>query len=209
MNGPTIDVLAELAIDAGNTREDLLASSIDAAVRQARLTPRDLTDVAVSIGPGGFTAVRIAVTTAKFIAEATGAACLPVASACVAAPQGQSTPFGVALAAKGDTVHLTMFEPTADGRAAPTSHGEIADAASLVTAFDRASARTLVSDRFLPDSIRAAATARNIAIVPPAFSARACLREALNAQPVDPIALLPLYPREPEAVTKWRALHKK
>lgn len=202
-------ILAESALAPDNTREDALASTIERTLSDAGIRARDLSDVAVSIGPGGFTSVRIAVTTAKFIAEATGAACLPVPSARVAAPPGLAGAFGVALAAKGETVHLTLFMPpqSPSPRATPSSGGEIVDASSLVSALEHANARTLVSDRFLPESIRSAAGAHAIAIVAPAFSARACVREALHVDPVDPVALLPLYPREPEAVTKWRALH--
>lgn len=201
-----IEMLAVDPIDPTNTREDLLALAIDAAVSRARLRPRDLTDVAVSIGPGGFTAVRIAVTTAKMIAEATGAACLPVPSALVAAPPEAEAPFGVALASKGDSVHLTMFTP--GGPPTATSRGTCAGTDQLFDELSRADARTIVADRFLPESVRAGAIARGIAIIPPAFSPEACLRAALRVQPVDPVALVPLYPREPEAVTKWRALHR-
>ncbi len=50
------------------------------------------------------------------------------------------------------------------------------------------------------------ARAASIRIGPPSFDPIACARLALTHAPVDPLELAPLYPREPEAVTKWRAL---
>jgi len=43
-------------------------------------------------------------------------------------------------------------------------------------------------------------------IFEPAFHPLAVLAAAVRCQPVDPIHLMPIYPREPEAVTKWRAM---
>ena len=34
------------------------------------------------------------------------------------------------------------------------------------------------------------------------------LEAGLTLSGVDPISLAPIYPREPEAVTKWRAMHQ-
>ena len=90
---------------------DDLASAIDRLFRRCRAAPGDLSHVAVSIGPGGYTSLRIAVATAKMIAEATGASILAVPSAAVAAwciPIG-SAPALVCLASKADSTHVTLL----------------------------------------------------------------------------------------------------
>ncbi len=67
--------------------------------------------------------------------------------------------------------------------------------------------KVIVADQFFPASMRAGAESLGIAIVPPVFDPVACLEAAEGITPVDPAALAPLYPREPEAVTKWKKLH--
>ncbi|MFZ4576265.1 MAG: hypothetical protein ACOYN0_17915, partial [Phycisphaerales bacterium] len=61
-----------VAIDAPHY--DDLAGAIARLVERAGIQPRELRRVAVSIGPGGYTATRLGVATARMIAEATGAA---------------------------------------------------------------------------------------------------------------------------------------
>ena len=38
-------------------------------------------------------------------------------------------------------------------------------------------------------------------------SGKTCLAASVGISPITPDTLCPLYPREPEAVTKWRKLH--
>ena len=229
---------------AGRQDDDLMPA-IDRLVRRAGLAARDIERVAVSIGPGGFTGVRVAVATAKALGEAiamrTGvsACCIGVATARVAAwhrcheaaarsqagagggelsearsamPGGA---FVVALASKRDTAFLSLFDRSGAPMAgAIPASGAIGDAATLrVMAGDDAArsglphVAAIVCDRHLPDSMRDEAVRLGLAIAPLRLSAAACARVAATIEPVDPLALLPLYPREPEAVTKWRALH--
>lgn len=180
--------------------EDDLMAAVARLCDRAGVRPRDLTAVAVSVGPGGYTALRIAVATAKMLAEATGASCVAVPSAEVAArraPRGR--PFSVALASKGESAHITDF--AADGTLLRA--GGLAGTGSLGT---RGSG-LLIADRFLPPAITAEAKSLGIPVLDPVFDPAACLEAAAGRAPVDPVALAPLYPREPEAVTKWRALH--
>jgi hypothetical protein len=55
--------------------------------------------------------------------------------------------------------------------------------------------------------MRARAGALGISIVRPKLSAKALLGVGHAMTPVDPLELAPIYPREPEAVRKWRELH--
>ncbi len=194
------EVLGVEAIETSRSNEDDLAMAVSRLFTRLSLRARDVARVAVSVGPGGFTAVRLAVTTAKMIAEATGAQCLPVPTAWVVARRVRAEGrFAVALASKGESVFVTVF-----GGSTP-EEGKLVEADGLAGL----AVKVIVADQFFPASMRAGAEALGIAIVPPVFDPVACLEIAAEGgiTPVDPAVLVPLYPREPEAVTKWKKLH--
>jgi tRNA threonylcarbamoyladenosine biosynthesis protein TsaB len=195
----TLTPIAEEPLAAADPHDDDLLPSIARLVARSGLRPRDLAAIAVSVGPGGFTALRISTAAGAMLAEATGAACVGVPSAHVVARRVHAdTPFAVALASKGDSAWVQPF----DARAAPTAPGRLLHAPDLASL----AVPLLVADHYLPEPFRAEAARLRIDIRPPVFSALACIEAALSLDPVDPARLLPLYPREPEAVTKWRAL---
>ncbi len=187
---------------AGTTGpQDDLMPAVQRLFSHLGRVPAELTRVCVSLGPGGFTAVRLAVTAAKMICEVTGAECSGVPTARVVARRvaAAGRPFAVALASKGETSFVTLF----DEKGGRVDDGALLDAAGV----GRLDIGTLVVDRFVPGSMRAACEARGIAIAAPIFDPVACAEAGAEIAPVDPAMLAPLYPREPEAVTKWRALH--
>lgn len=199
----SIDHVDTERVDPTRLHEDMLAAAIDAVTRRQGVRPRDLRHVAVSVGPGGFTSIRVAVTTAKLIAEATGAICIPVPTALVAVaalPHDAACP-AVALASKGATAWIAVISRD---RRAVTSAG-VSDGSDVRSL----GVTDLLADRFLPDPIRQRALDASVAIHPLILSAAACARAAMGGRPVDPVALVPIYPREPEAVTKWRELRGK
>lgn len=195
------DLLGVEPLHEERAHDDDLVPAIDRLARRVGITPDRITLVAVSVGPGGFTALRIAVAAAKMIAEATGARCIAVPSAHVVARRVEhpGRPFAVALASKNDSAFVTRFDEPARPRAP----------GSLLTEPDMRSLGVdlLVADRFFPEHIRQACAALGIAVVPPRFDPAACLEAALDLPDIDPVALLPIYPRLPEAVVKWRQLH--
>lgn len=198
---PGADLLGVELLHQDRPHDDDLVPAIDRLARRVGITPDRITRVAVSVGPGGFTALRIAVAAAKMIALATGARCIAVPSAHVAARRVDhpGRPFAVALASKHDSAFVTLF----DSPIRPRAEG------SLLTEADVRSLGVdlLVADRFLPEPIRRACAALGIAVVPPRFDPGACLEAALDLPDIDPVDLLPIYPRVPEAVVKWRLLH--
>lgn len=205
------DVETEALTQRGE-REDDLMPAIDRLSGRIGAKPSDLALVAVSVGPGGFTALRVAVTVAKTICLTTGAKCVGVPSSLVIAhgTKGVANPFAVLLAGKGDSSYATVFERWDGGAALKGDiEREIVKGGRLVTAGNLAGlgVRTIVSDRFLPKAIVTEAERLGIVVVRPVFDAEACLRLGLELPWVSPEALSPIYPREPEAVTKWRALH--
>ena len=181
-------------------RDDTLAQAVDRVFRVAGASPADLALVAVSVGPGGFTSLRIAVASAKMLALTTGCGAAAVPSADVVArrvtPDGR--PFAVALSSKGDDAWVTRYD--AQGR--PVSPGGLAGARDLR---DDPPAR-LIADCFLPGSLAEACRGLGVGVEPPVFDPAACLEAAADAAVIDAMALDVVYPRPPEAVRKWQEL---
>ncbi|HRQ75956.1 MAG TPA: tRNA (adenosine(37)-N6)-threonylcarbamoyltransferase complex dimerization subunit type 1 TsaB [Phycisphaerales bacterium] len=189
--------------------DDDLLPAIDRLLKREGLSPHDLDEnaaVAVSIGPGAFTGLRIAVSTAKMIAEARRVKLVAVPSALVVAESLSETirpgPVLIALASKNDTFWATRLECASDGWRVVGTPG-LVDAASL----DLSSLRTVVCDQHLPTAARLRCEEAGVLTIEPRFEAAACLAVAARmlkqGEITDALSLAPLYPREPEAVSIW------
>ena len=199
------DVLGVEPLAKTSRHDDDLMPAIDRLFARLGAAPNHIASVAVSVGPGGYTALRVAVATAKMIAEAQGARCVAVPAALPIAlrARGVEAPFAVLLAGKGDSAWAAVF--TEGWRTDPAA----GSAGRLITApdLDALGARALVGDRFTPEPIRARAGELGIAIHEPVYDPAACLEAAAVLPDLDPGDLAPIYPREPDAVTLWRKLH--
>jgi len=189
--------------------DDALMPAIERLCTDAGVRPADLDVIGVSVGPGGFTGVRIAVVTAKVLAEVLGCDLVEVPTAEVVAASvpvrtGDSTGnLAVCLSAKRDTVWVQRFAAE-KGRWRSTRPGAVIRAADLL-----AEPTDLVAaDEHLPEEAKAACRSAGTEIIEPRFDPVKCLELTLEklalGETVTPLDLLPLYPREPEAVSKWR-----
>ncbi|HET7531339.1 MAG TPA: tRNA (adenosine(37)-N6)-threonylcarbamoyltransferase complex dimerization subunit type 1 TsaB [Mycobacteriales bacterium] len=99
-SGSRTRVLAEHADDAPNRHGEVLAPLVDRALRDAGAARADIGLVAVGVGPGPFTGLRVGLVTALGLADALG---VPVRGVCsldaVAAHVGRPWPDGFAVAA--------------------------------------------------------------------------------------------------------------
>jgi tRNA threonylcarbamoyladenosine biosynthesis protein TsaB len=174
----------EWHVPAPDASRDHLMAVIDEACRAAGVGPRDLRAIAVSCGPGGFTGLRVSCATAKAIADATGCALVAVPSALVVARTRARSgglcegPCAVQLAQKAGSAWVSEI---------------------------------LVEDGW-PRLVSAGLRDAPAGDGPEGpWSALACLElgEAMLArgESVDPLHLLPIYPRPAEAVTLWEARH--
>ncbi|MEZ6243877.1 MAG: tRNA (adenosine(37)-N6)-threonylcarbamoyltransferase complex dimerization subunit type 1 TsaB [Phycisphaerales bacterium] len=195
------DAITSEALSPGTRHGDDLMPAIARLCEREGVSPHDLTRVVVSLGPGGYTGVRIAITTAKLLAEAIGADLVgvPTADVVAASLEADRFPALICLASKGATTYATRFE-------APSDAGL---PLGLLDASDLAGSglKSLVADRHLPAPLRERAASLELAIVEPTFDPAACLRLGRSHPATDPATLAPIYPREPEAVRKWRELH--
>lgn len=235
--------------------DDDLLPAIDRLFARNNLKPRDLSDgaVAVSIGPGGFTGLRIAVATAKMFAETLGAKIIAVPSALVAAeglafpvtglttddtdgadvglprtkclesssisvpsassvvnpcpPSRSPSQILVALSAKNNTFWLTRVERINDHWQISPHHAPgIADAQSMPGVL--AGVDVMLADEHFPIDARTRCEREGVPVIPPVFAATNCLAAGegmlSRSEFTDPLQLLPLYPRQPEAVTIWQ-----
>lgn len=66
-------LLAEISYEATAHRGGLLLPTVDRVLKKAGLAAKDLDAVAVSVGPGSFTGLRVGLATAKGLALGTGA----------------------------------------------------------------------------------------------------------------------------------------
>lgn len=202
-----------LHFPCGGRHEDRLLPSIDELLRRDNLQPKDLDAVAVSVGPGGFTGLRIAVSTAKGIAETTGCSTISVPSALVAAEaaRAQVEPSGrvvVASAAKQGTCWLTLLECASEGWREIEGGGIHVVDPPADEAISLCAGALLLADEHVPLPFKAAVSSTVLGSEEPHLDAEACARVGAwmfeHGEVVDPLDMKPLYPREPEAVRIWR-----
>jgi tRNA threonylcarbamoyladenosine biosynthesis protein TsaB len=112
------NLLAELMLDTASRSARSLAPGIAALLRQVGWRPNEVDVLAVALGPGSFTGLRVGVTTAKTFAYATGAGCVGVGTLEVIAEQAAVSAGGLVTpvieAQRGD-VYTALYQRTAAG----------------------------------------------------------------------------------------------
>lgn len=203
VRGASGDIQTAMLTSASGV-DDRLITEIDQLFRNANLAPADLTLVGISIGPGGFTGLRVAVSTAKMLALTTGCLIVPVASARVAAASRvHRQRVAVVLASRRGTAWLTRVGANVEIEGTPG----LVDISSFEQAIDGCEA--VIADAHLPDDMAHIAAAHSLPCEDPRFDPAKCLELAeaglSRGEQVDPHCLEPLYPRIPEAVRLFDA----
>ncbi|MEU4608258.1 tRNA (adenosine(37)-N6)-threonylcarbamoyltransferase complex dimerization subunit type 1 TsaB [Kribbella sp. NPDC023972] len=96
---------------------ELLAPAIAAALETAGITPRQLTRIAVGVGPGPFTGLRVGLVTARTMGDVLGIEVAGVCSLDVLARQTElALPVAVATDARRKEIYWALYDgPAADG----------------------------------------------------------------------------------------------
>jgi len=104
-------LVAEYLLDVSIGHSERLMATVDRVLADARWTTRDLAGLAVAIGPGSFTGLRIAVSTVKGLALALGLpiAAVPTLDAMAAAVPWASLPVCPVLDARKGEVYASRY----------------------------------------------------------------------------------------------------
>lgn len=187
---------------------------IDEVCRQNSIQPRDITVIAVSIGPGSFTGLRIGVTLAKTMAFATGAKLIAVPTLPVIASNAPADAQWVMpiLDAKRDQVFAAVYrrgKPIAESteQKAPLDEMEPPQLLHLPELLARAPRPVLVLGEGLKYHIQHLSGAEDSVSVAPeelwwpkaSTVAHLALQLREAGAYADPFKLTPLYIRKPEA----------
>lgn len=194
----SVRVLAAAGLTDAARAGDAVMPAVEGVCAQAGVTPGDIDQIAVSVGPGGYTALRIATTTGKALAHAIGcdAVAVPTARVAAAALGDADLPAVIALAGKKGAAHLTLVH--ADGSCQELGVG----GPGLIRA---GMARTIVGDAHVPAEIAEHASGLGMRRVAITLEPVWCLRASVDIGPCTADGLEPIYAREPDAVTQWRA----
>ena len=196
------------AVDSGKREKDDLFPSIEEMSTSLGITPKELELVVISIGPGGFTGLRTSVAIAKMVALASKAKIVSVESAIVAVQQAQlgDGPFLVISSVKDDNCWMSTIQKKGNGW---NCESRIASLASLRD--EVAGMKAVFADEYLPEQASTLCSEQQLNIHPNNPDATSLLQIGLSAYKegefVGPNQLLPIYPREPEAVRVWNERH--
>ncbi len=189
------------ALAAGRWHDDDLIAAVDRLFARLGLVPSDLGVVGVSVGPGGFTGLRIAVSTAKMFAESLGAKLVAVPSALVVAESYRGAgPILVAMACKDDRFWATRLERCRGAGRGWVIVGEpgLVDAETFGV---DGGLEAVLGDAYLPPAAGRRCRSAGVGIVEPSFDAAACLAVSwrcwLAGEITDPLRLAPVYARPP------------
>jgi tRNA threonylcarbamoyl adenosine modification protein YeaZ len=114
---PTGEIVASSTTVDALRHGELLAPAIASALETAGVTPRDLTGIAVGVGPGPFTGLRVGLVTARTMGEVLGIEVSGVCSLDILARQSSLTlPVAVATDARRKEIYWALYDgPAADG----------------------------------------------------------------------------------------------
>ncbi len=186
-------------LDESMRGSDGIMSGIDALCSEHGIGKQQIARVVVSVGPGGYTGLRVSVTLAKVLALSLRCSVVSVPTAAVAqACRATHDGAVIALASKNGKAHCTRVGGGADLQVIGVIGAEeIAGIGGGV----------LVADKHLPAGMRDAATQSGMVIEELRLGAQGCFKASEGRNAVDPSELSVMYAREPDAVTQWRALH--
>ncbi len=192
------NLVGSTALPDSSRGSDAVLHAIASLARECDVVPSAIGRVIVSVGPGGYTALRIATTSAKVLADTLGTQLIAVPTSRVASCsiEDAQRPALIALASKKDRCHASLLH--VDGTIEELG---IIDASAM----ESYEIKTVVADHHLPKSFHERASSLKLGVHPLRLDARALLNASEGLDPINPLHCAPIYAREPDAVTQWRA----
>lgn len=203
IEGDAVRALEHRALDSNTRRSDGVIALLADACAAHDIEPRSIERIAVTAGPGGYTATRIGVTAGVTLAHACDARLTGVPSwlsAWWARDRANDTGGTalVALAGKRDSAHITR---AGDGVPEPLGVRTPDELRALAPA-------RVLAGAHLPEGFAEVFEQLGARVEPVRMDARVLLEHAHRLPPADnPAEVQPVYAREPDAVTQWRTLH--
>lgn len=203
---PARGLLAEQSWFSANRHTEELMPSVAGLLRLAGGTPRDLTAIAVAIGPGSFTGLRVGLAAAKGLALAQGAALVGVPTLDVTAYPHQTLPVSVVAVAQAGRGRL-YWAPYAHGPAGWGAQGPFA--LSTVDEVANTIVQPTVFAGELTEADRATlsrvAGQERVSFLSPALALRRAgvlaelaLKRLGAGEADDPVTLSPIYLQQPD-----------
>ena len=209
---------AEVTVEAGRTHSETLLSHIEGALSFAGVERSALTGVAVSIGPGSFTGLRIGLATAKAIAYGLGIPLVGVstlAALALAVPVPDVYTLALMDAQKGNA-YAGLYE-WRDGSLHEVRPVRVAPLAEAIAeAADRGKPVLLTGELAVKKRARLGNLPDNVTLAPAhLLTARAShvawlgIARLAAGERDDPMTLEPFYIRRSEAEVLWEKRHGK
>lgn len=199
-------LVAEYLLDVSITHSERLMAAVDRALADARWSAREIGGLAVAVGPGSFTGLRIAVSTVKGLALALGLpiAAVPTLDAMAAAVPWAALPVCPVLDARKGEVYASQYRWDGGAMRREWEYLALSPEAfaarltePVVLVGDGAAVIRSPYARLLPPPCR---------VPSPACVGALGLERLRRGDTVAPAALTPLYLRPSEAELKRRVL---
>jgi len=192
-----LEFVGSLGLSADARGSDGLMRAVDALCKSHGAGPGDIERIAVSVGPGGYTALRVSVTVAKVLSKVIGCRVVAVPTAAVAGVALGGVDAVVALASKNGMAHCTRVVGGERTVLGVIDQDEVCECGAAV----------LVGDGHVPAVMIEAAEGAGMEFRGIELTGRACLEASAGIEAIEADTLGVMYAREPDAVTQWRARH--
>ena len=218
--------VASFQVSRGRRHAETLTPGIEFLLRQAGLVPADLTALAVDVGPGLFTGMRVGIATAKAMAHALDIPVVPVCSldALATAAYGRSLAGGSGAGARGEgrvvsvldarrgEVFWASYRLGDSGRLHRHTAPVAATPADLVADLLLAGEPLLLvgdgalryRDLLTADLPAVSCAEASMALPDVAVVASLAIEAAARGEVTDALGLAPMYLRAPDAEINWR-----
>jgi tRNA threonylcarbamoyladenosine biosynthesis protein TsaB len=206
-------VIAEVTFPHGLQHAAQIVRILDEEVRQAGWSPAQIDHLYVSVGPGSFTGLRIAVTLAKTMSLATGVrlVAVPTVRVLVENAPTEARSAVIVLDAKRGQIFTSAFERS--GGSDDWVQSEPAHLDTLAAMLARSPRPVHLVGEGIPYHRTAVGPGDQGVVLTPeeSWRARASVVAKIGAQMAgrgefaDPLRLTPIYIRLPEAEEKWAA----
>lgn len=195
-------------INVGRRERDDVMPTIATLAEDLSVSPRFIKLVVLSIGPGGFTGLRTSVAIAKMVSLVSGAEIVAIESAIttVVSSEPQRGSYFVISGVKQDSFWLSKVTREGDFWQCNSGLSSLEELQGRLSEVDG-----VFGDTYAPEFVSKLCSTTDTTFFPVAPTATSLLHLGQNyfqkRMFTDPLALVPLYPREPEAVRLWKNKH--